>query len=65
MPDLAKASTGAGGASCAGGSAVGDGAVCAVAGLGAPSKGAGEKHKQCKGVEFPTFGDDDVWPTMS
>ena len=65
MPDLAKASTDAGGASCAGGSAVGGGAVCAVAGLDAPSKGVGKEHTQFKDAEFPAFGDDDLWPAMS
>ena len=63
-PDRARASTDAGGASCAGGSAVGGGAASAVAWLDAPSQGVGEKRKFVD-AEFPAFGDDDLWPTMS
>ena len=65
MPVVAKASTDAGGASCARGSAIGDGAVCAVArpDLAKASTGAG--HKQFVDAEFPAFGDDDLWPAMS
>ena len=57
-PDLARASTDAGGASCAGGSAVGGGAVSAVAWLDGPLQGVGEAR-----VMF-VDADDDVGQLM-